>query len=79
MRQETFESYATTDDHLMHLVGKAKDKNGTVYYVIKNSWGEISDFKGYLYMSREYFRLKTVAISVHKSAIPKSIADKLVL
>lgn len=77
LRQETFESYATTDDHLMHLVGSAKDQKGTKYYLIKNSWGEISEHKGYLYMSEAYARLKTVAIMVHKDAIPKAIASKL--
>lgn len=79
MRQETFESYATTDDHLMHLTGVAKDQKGTKYYLIKNSWGEISDYKGYLHMSEAYFELKTVAVLVHKDAIPKAIAKKLAL
>lgn len=79
LRQETFESYSTTDDHLMHLVGLAKDQNGTKYYLTKNSWGEISPFKGFLYMSDAYFRLKTVGIMVHKDAIPRDIAAKLEL
>ncbi len=79
LRQETFESYATTDDHLMHLTGISKDQKGTKYYVIKNSWGEISDFKGYLHMSESYFELKTVAVMVHKDAIPEGIAKKLAL
>ncbi len=69
LRQEHFESYSTTDDHLMHIVGKAKDQNGNEYYIIKNSWGEISDYKGYLYMSKAYFEMKTVAIMVHKDMI----------
>jgi bleomycin hydrolase len=78
-RQGEFESFATTDDHLMHITGLSKDKDGTKYYDIKNSWGEISDYKGFLYMSDSYFRLKTVGILVHKSAIPKDIATKLAL
>jgi bleomycin hydrolase len=79
MRQATFESYATTDDHLMHLTGIAKDKKGTKYYLIKNSWGEIGPEKGYLYMSEAYAKLKTVAILVHKNAVPKDILKKLEL
>ncbi len=79
MRQKAFESYATTDDHLMHLTGIAKDQEGTAYYVTKNSWGEISPYKGFLYMSEAYFRMKTVGIMVHKDAIPKDIAAKLSL
>jgi bleomycin hydrolase len=68
-RQEAFESLATSDDHLMHLVGRAFDQNGTKYYIIKNSWGEIGQHKGYLYMSEAYLRAKTVAITVHQDAL----------
>jgi len=71
LRQENFESLATTDDHLMHMVGKAKDKAGNEYYIIKNSWGKISPYKGYLYMSRAYVEMKTVAVMVHKDVLGK--------
>jgi len=77
IRQLAFESFATEDDHLMHLAGIAKDKNGTKYYQIKNSWGEQSEYKGYLYMSEAYFKMKTVSLMVHKDAIPTRIAKKL--
>jgi len=77
MRQETFENYSTTDDHLMHITGIAKDQNGTRYYYVKNSWGEISPYQGYVYMSEPYFRLKTVSLMVHKNAIPAPIRKKL--
>ncbi len=77
MRQETLYSYDTTDDHLMHLVGTAKDQKGTQYYLIKNSWGTISPHEGFIYMSKPYVQLKTVAIMVHKDALPKGIAKKL--
>jgi bleomycin hydrolase len=76
LRQETFENYSTTDDHLMHITGIAKDQNGTRYYYVKNSWGEISPYEGYVYMSEPYFRLKTVALMVHKNAVPAAIRKK---
>ena len=69
MRQETFEEHSTTDDHLMHLCGIARDQNGNKYYLIKNSWGEVGDHDGYLYMSEAYVRLKTIAILVHKDIV----------
>ena len=69
IRQEYFENFKTTDDHLMHIVGKAKDKKGTEYYIIKNSWGEISPYKGYLYMSRAYVEMKTVAVMLHQDVL----------
>ena len=65
-RQQAFETYVTTDDHLMHLVGIAQDEQGGKYYIIKNSWGELSDYKGYLMMSESYFRAKTVGISLNE-------------
>ena len=77
-RQRDFESKATTDDHLMHLIGKAKDKNGTIYYVVKNSWKpEINRFGGYNHLSLEYVKAKTVSILVHKDAVPMTILKKL--
>jgi bleomycin hydrolase len=77
-RQSTFDNYSTTDDHLMHITGLAKNKNGDIYYLTKNSWGNNSNpYGGYLYMSNGFVQLKTVAIMVHKEAIPKDIRKKL--
>lgn len=77
IRQSGFESYATTDDHLMHFVGTAVDQNGTPYYIVKNSWGEINPFEGFIYMSRPYTAMKTIAITVHKDALPNDVMNKL--
>ena len=78
VRQEGFEAFVTTDDHLMHLTGIAKDQNGTKYYITKNSWGtERNTFGGYLNMSDSFVRAKTIYIMVHKDAIPKAIKSKL--
>lgn len=77
-RQKTFDNYKTTDDHLMHLVGTATDQNGTLYYNTKNSWADDSNkMGGRLYMSESYIRLKTIAIQVHKDAIPLELKTKL--
>jgi bleomycin hydrolase len=78
LRQTTFDNFETTDDHLMHLTGIVKDQNGTIYYKTKNSWAADSNkFGGYLNMSEAYVRLKTVAIMVHKDALPKQLRKKL--
>jgi len=76
-RQALFESYATTDDHLMHLVGISLDQNGNKYYLTKNSWGARGPYEGYLYMSEAYVKMKTVAIMIHKDAVPTNTANKL--
>jgi hypothetical protein len=77
-REAGFDDKTTTDDHLMHLTGIVKDQNGTTYYITKNSWGiERNPFGGYLNMSENYVRAKTIAIMVHKNAIPADIKTKL--
>lgn len=77
-RQSTFTTHQSTDDHLMHLTGIVKDQNGTKFYITKNSWDDDSnDFGGFLYMSEQYLRLNTIAIMVHKDAIPKKTRKKL--
>ncbi len=68
-RQAEFENYHTTDDHLMHIVGKVKDQKGNVYYKVKNSWGTKSGVNGFVYMSVAYLRLKAISVLVHKDAL----------
>ena len=71
-RQKTFMSHSTTDDHMMHLVGISRDAAGNKYYIIKNSWGSMGPFEGYLHMSEAYVRAKTVALIVNKDVVVNS-------
>ena len=76
-RQNGFETFVTTDDHLMHIIGMAKDQNGNTYYIAKNSWRPETNMQGgYNYLSEKYVRSKTISIMVNKSAIPKEIRDR---
>ncbi len=79
MRQEAYENFTTTDDHLMHITGIAKDQNGIKYYITKNSWGAggRNPFGGYLNMSENYVRFKTLFIMVNKNSVPPGIRKKL--
>ena len=77
MRQIAFNNYETTDDHGMHIVGLAKDQTGKEYYIVKNSWGEKNDYKGYIYVSKPYVQYKTTAFLLHKNALPSGLKDKL--
>ena len=77
MRQIDFDNYTTTDDHGMHIIGTAKDQYGTVYYKVKNSWGDYNKYKGYFYASKPYVALRTIDIMIHKDALPKKISKKL--
>ena len=77
MRQYAFEHYTTTDDHGMHIIGRAHDQKGEIFYIVKNSWGTNIGYNGYWYVSKNYVEYKTMSILVHKDAIPKDIRKKL--
>lgn len=76
-RQVAYDNFETTDDHGMQIYGIAKDQQGNEYYMVKNSWGTNSKYKGHWYASKAFVRYKTMNIVVHKNAIPKEIAKKL--
>ena len=76
-RQVAYDNYETTDDHGMQIYGIAKDQMGNEYYMVKNSWGTDSKYKGHWYASKAFVRYKTMNIVVHKNALPKDIAKKL--
>lgn len=79
-RQQEFENYNTTDDHLMHIVGLVKDQNNNEYYKVKNSWGSGDDRignKGYIYMSKPFFKLKTISVMVNKKALNSTVRSEL--
>ena len=78
LRQKMFDNYQTTDDHLMHITGLSEDQNGTRYFITKNSWGtKDHTFDGYIHMSEQYVRGKTISFLVHKDAIPKDMMKKI--
>jgi len=76
-RQQLFDSQETMDDHLMHVVGVVDEKHSGVYFVVKNSWAEISDFKGYVYTSHAYMKLNTISYTLPKSALPQDVRRRL--
>jgi bleomycin hydrolase len=79
LRQKGYDNKTTTDDHGMHIVGLYKDQNGTNYLLVKNSWGTSNYPKGYLYVSEQYFRLKTINIYLNKGGISSDLKKKLSL
>lgn len=77
IRQTAYNNYETTDDHGMQIFGIAKDQNGTKYYMVKNSWGEVGNYKGIWYFSESFVRYKTLSAVVHKESLPKDVSKKL--
>ncbi|WP_343320983.1 aminopeptidase C [Sphingobacterium multivorum] len=76
-RQAAFDNWETTDDHAMHIVGLAKDQQGKEYYRVKNSWGKSNEYHGYLYVSKEFVRFKTLTIILHKAGLSPDFRLKL--
>ena len=76
-RQKGYDEKVTTDDHGMHIVGMFKDQKGTRYFLVKNSWGTENLPQGYLYVSENYFRLKTINVYLHKEGLSKDLRAKL--
>ncbi len=79
LRQKAFDNYNTQDDHGMHIVGISKDQNGKEYYIVKNSWGASNDYKGYMYITKNFIKYKTTAILLNKGGLSKDMAKKLSL
>jgi bleomycin hydrolase len=76
-RQQLFDRQETTDDHLMHIVGVLDEKNSGLFYITKNSWGEISENRGYVYVSDAYLRLNSISFTLPKEAIPQDLRRRL--
>ena len=82
LRQECFDNYTVTDDHLMHIVGIVKGVDNKEYFVVKNSWGDergLDEYKGHILVSEAYFKMNTISILLHKDGLSKALKRKLSL
>ncbi len=77
LRQQGFDNFQTTDDHGMLLYGIARDQTGRKYYMVKNSWGTATKYKGIWYVTEAFVAYKTINVAVHKDALPKALRSKL--
>ena len=73
LRQQQWDNWTFTYDHVMLIFGKAVDEQGKPYYLVKNSWGTNSPYKGIWYMSRDYIALNTTYIFLNRNALPKKL------
>lgn len=77
LRQQLYENLTTQDDHLMHLTGLDESADGKIFFKVKNSWGSVGPFKGYIEVSEPYFAINTVSLVVPKAALSKELKKKL--
>ena len=55
-------------NHAMAIIGLAHDEDGKRYFVMKNSWGDQSKYKGLEYYPMERFKQETIAVEMTKEA-----------
>ena len=78
IRQNLFENLKTQDDHLMHIIGMEKSKDGKIFFIVKNSWGKNSGpYKGYIHVSEAYFAINTISLVLPKAALNKDLLKQL--
>jgi len=77
LRQEQWDNWRFTYDHVMLIYGKAVDEKGKPYYLVKNSWGQTGDYKGTWYMSRDYMKLNTTYLFLNRNALSRNFRKKL--
>lgn len=77
IRQRLYENLTTQDDHLMHITGVEKSKGGKTFFVVKNSWGKVGPFEGYMNVSEAYLAINTISIVIPKAALSKVLLEKL--
>ncbi len=76
-RQQLYENLTTQDDHLMHLTGYEESKSGKKFFLVKNSWGNVGPYGGYINVSESYFAINTISVVVPKAALSKEVLAKL--
>ena len=73
LRQEQWDDWRMTYDHVMLIYGRATDERGRPYYMVKNTWGRRGPYNGIWYMSRDYMALNTTYIFLNRHALPKGL------
>ncbi len=73
-RQFRFSNGTTTDDHLIHIVGY-QDRNGTDWFLIKDSGSgsRNGNNKGYYFYHEDYIKLKIMTFMIHRDAVIETL------
>jgi bleomycin hydrolase len=77
IRQKRFESLVTQDDHLMQIVGVETLPSGKLLFKVKNSWGELGPFRGFIKVSEDYFMMNTINVILKKDALPDKLRKQI--
>lgn len=77
LRQQQWDNWDFTYDHVMLIYGKALDEQGKPYYLVKNSWGDYGAYHGIWYMSCDYMALNTTYLFLNRNALPRSLRKEV--
>ncbi len=79
IRGRGFNNYFVTDDHLVHIIGTARDQYGKKYFKIKDSSGKdgIRGKGQYVYASESYLQYYTFSYLVNTESLPSRIVNKM--
>lgn len=64
LRSREYMNCHITDDHMMHIIGIAYDESGKRYFIAKNSVGDVGPYHGLVYMSEDFLRMFTTAVTL---------------
>ncbi len=77
-KKERIQTFESGSSHGMSLMGVDTDKNGKpVKWLLENSWGEKSGYKGYLIMTDEWFNEYMFRLVIHKRYLAESVLEIL--
>ena len=77
-KAERIVSHASASSHAMTLMAVDLDENGAPKkWMVENSWGASSGYKGHLIMTDEWFNEYMFRVVVDKKYVPASILDLL--
>jgi bleomycin hydrolase len=70
-REFRFSTGATTDDHLLHVIG-FKSFGNEDWFLVKDSWRTAfqGNLSGYFFFHESYVKLKVLAYLVHRDGVP---------
>ena len=77
-KKQRIQTFASGSSHAMILVGVDLDEKGMPKkWLIENSWGATSGYKGFLIMTDDWFDEYMFRLVVEKKYVPQNILDIL--
>jgi bleomycin hydrolase len=77
-KKQRIQTYASGSSHAMTLMAVDLDDSGAAKkWMVENSWGATSGYKGYLIMTDEWFNEYMFRLVVEKKYVPSDILQLL--